>query len=68
VDDTTLATTKMSSTSAPKVDNPCIICPNGATAGPGILILQTNTESFDPDFVDSLDGEEISDLIGQIRA
>jgi hypothetical protein len=34
VDDTTVATTTTtSSTSAPEVDTPCIICPNGATAG-----------------------------------
>ena len=33
VDDTTVATTTVSPTLAPEVDNPCIICPNGATAG-----------------------------------
>jgi hypothetical protein len=33
VDDTTVATTTLSSTLAPEVDNPCIILPNGATAG-----------------------------------
>jgi len=34
VDDTTVATTTTtSSTSAPEVDNPCIICPSGATTG-----------------------------------
>ena len=33
MDDTTVATTTTSSTSTPEVDNPCIICPNGATAG-----------------------------------
>jgi hypothetical protein len=33
MDDTTVATTTMSSTLASNVDNTCIICPNGATAG-----------------------------------
>jgi hypothetical protein len=34
VDDTTVATTTTTSpTSAPEVDDPCIICPNGATTG-----------------------------------
>ena len=32
-DATTVATTTTSSTWAPEVENPCIICPNGATAG-----------------------------------
>jgi len=32
VDDTIVATTTVSSTSAPGIDNPCIVCPNGATA------------------------------------
>jgi len=32
-DTTTVATTTTSSTWAPEVENPCIICPNGATAG-----------------------------------
>jgi hypothetical protein len=33
MDDTTVAMTTTSSTWAPKVDNPCIICPNGVAAG-----------------------------------
>jgi hypothetical protein len=32
-DDTTVATTTITSTSAPEVYDPCIICPNGITAG-----------------------------------
>ncbi len=33
MDDTTAATTTRLSQSAPELDNLCIICPNGATAG-----------------------------------